>query len=191
MLAIEKLSTIIYLQRNYSSHQILVSVSAGYRRLYVAKQMPAIFTEYNFNSVGIILTLHLSVMPRPRLVPDNRPFLEFRSIILQEKRKPKIRRNCTIGITGPEEHRSVGWIVMRQHLYRTVRRGDFRTSKIKHWLNLGIDFIHNILNVFTPYLDRFPAARAVFFGRARICADHVSAFVALIGGKWRRVVPLI
>ena len=110
------------------------------------------------------LTLHLSMMPRPRLMPDNRPFLELRSIILQEKRKPEMRWIGTICATRPEKHRSVGGVIVRKHLNRTVGRGDLGTSEIKHWPNLGIDFIHHILNVVFPYLDSCPAARTVDFG---------------------------
>lgn len=130
-------------------------------------------TSYNLNTAKLqkmvaaaiaFLTLHLSMMPRPRLMPDNRPFLELRSIILQEKWKPEIRWIRTTCATGPEKHRSVGRVIVRKHLNRTVGRGGLGTSEIKHWTNLGIDYVHHILNVLYPNLESCPAARTVDFG---------------------------
>lgn len=59
------------------------------------------------------ITLHLNMVPRSRLVPDHRPLLELGSIILQEKRKPEIRRRRAISVAGTEEHSAVGRIVVR------------------------------------------------------------------------------
>lgn len=136
-------------------------------------------------------TLHLSMVSRPRLVPNHRPLLELWPIHLQEKGKTKITWRGTVPCAGPKKHGAIGRIVVRQHLYRAAGRGSLGTSKVKHRLNLGIDHAHHCLNVLAPFLYGRPALRTMDLGGDWVMASFVRTFVALISWKWCRVVPLI
>lgn len=73
-----------------------------------------------------------------------RPLLKYWTVVFQEERQPKVRGLGTPRSALSEELCAIGWVVMREHFYWTVRCGDLGSSKVEEIGYLRIQEAHDL-----------------------------------------------